>query len=75
MVPAQPFRMCQILFFRHKKTPFQCGREPEQLRLLEKVFFLGITVLCSTRLAGGFLFRSLPLPQLPEGLNRKGSYE
>ena len=41
MVPTQPFRMCQILFFRHKKTPFQCGREPEQLRLIEKVFFYG----------------------------------
>ena len=49
MVPTQPFRMCQILFFRHKKTPFRCGREPKQLRLIEKVFFLGITVLWSTR--------------------------
>ena len=73
MVPTQPFRMCQILFFRHKKTPFRCGREPEQLRLIEKVFFLCITVLGSTRLAGGFLFRSLPLPQLPEGLNQKAA--
>ena len=36
-----------------------------------KGVFLCITVLGSTRLAGGFLFRSLPLPQLPEGLKKK----
>ena len=39
MVLAQPFRMCQILFFRHKKHLFDRGRELEQLRSIEKVFF------------------------------------
>jgi hypothetical protein len=50
--------MCQILFFRHKKHLFDCGRELEQLRSIEKVFFM-YNVLGSTGIAGGLLFRSL----------------
>ena len=58
MVLAQPFRMCQILFFRHKKHLFDRGRELEQLRSIEKVFFM-YNVLGSTGIAGGLLLRSL----------------
>ena len=70
MVPTQPFRMCQILFFRHKKHLFD-GDGSLNNYVLSKRCFLSITVLWSIRLAGGFLFRSLPLPQLPEGLKAK----
>ena len=70
MVPAQPFRMCKMLFFRHKKHLFDVDGCLNN-SVLSKRCFLGITVLWSTRLAGGFLFRSLPLPQLPEGLYEK----
>ena len=70
MVPAQPFRMCKMLFFRHKKHLFDVDVSQNN-SVLSKSCFLGITVLWSTRQAGGFLFRSLPLPQLPEGLKQK----
>ena len=58
MVLTQPLRMCQILFFRHKKHLFDCGRELEQLRSIEKVFFM-FNFLVPTGIAGGCLFRAL----------------
>ena len=66
MVPAQPFRMCRILFFCHKKTP---SRQDGSLKgsLLPKRCFFRQPHWGSTRPAGDFLFRSLPLPQRPEG--------
>ena len=53
MVLTQPLRMCQILFFCHKKHLFDCGRELEQLRSIEKVFFM-FNFLFSHPLSGWF---------------------
>ena len=46
IVPTQSFRMCQMLFFRHKKTPF-CMDDSLNNFVLSKRCFLGITDLWS----------------------------
>ena len=68
MVSTQPLRMCQILFFCHKKHLFDYGRELEQLRLTEKVFFM-FNFLVFHPLSGWFVVSLASLSQLPKGVN------
>lgn len=48
MVPARPFRMRQMLFFRHKKNTFSMGTGAWTTPSCRKGVFSGITVLAST---------------------------
>ena len=68
MVSTQPLRMCQILFFCHKKHLFDYGRELEQLRFTEKVFFM-FNFLVFHPLSGWFVVSLASLSQLPKGVN------
>lgn len=63
---TRPFCIFMILSFRYKKHLFDVGRRLNNPVLSKS--FLGITVLQSIRQAF-FLFQSLLLPQLSEGLN------
>ena len=58
LVPAQPFRMCQFCSFAIKKHLFDVDGSLNN-SVLSKRCFLGITVLCSTRLAGVLLFSAV----------------
>ena len=74
MVLAQPLRMCQILFFCHKKHLFDYGQELEQLRFIEKVFFM-FNFLVFHPLSGWFVVSLTSLSQLPKGVKTKRESE